>query len=441
MLCIGGIGCPFSLILSLHQQFPIAICHPLSLSHFLRLYCSLKFSHARSSQLSEALSLCLSRSKPPALSFSALFFHGEPGGQGRGDEARNKTCRRNFRAPLKYKTWVLRVSVHCEGCKRKVKKVLHSIEGVYTTDIDLRQQKVTVNGNVEAETLIKKLEKTGKHAELWPVKPNSKDKKQGKSKNKEKRNDPESIDESEDDGGGCGGGVELKEGDSAKGFENGGGTSKNSEGGGHGHGVGTPIKGSVTVQVKEMRPEGRHAVVSFPAGNHSPTAAAENPAFGNEGGGGGGGGGGAKKKKKKKKGNKGNSNNPVGDESEQHPSGAFAGTGSPKHGQVQVQGQLGQGPMFCPGNHSPPHHHVYQYPPHHYVPSAYAVSYHTAYPSASCGASYYAPQPPSYAYEYVHHPGLEVERAPSDLDSYSSRRPCDTFELFSDENPNACSVM
>ncbi|KAI3440447.1 HMA domain-containing protein [Psidium guajava] len=343
--------------------------------------------------------------------------------------------------PLKYKTWVLRVSVHCEGCKRKVKKVLHSIEGVYTVDIDRRQQKVTVNGNVEAATLIKKLVKTGKHAELWPVKPDPKHKKKGKSKNKEKQSDPESEEESEHDGGGFGG-VEVKEGDSAKGFDNGGGTSKNS----------APFKNSVAVQVKEMRPEGRHAVVTFPTGIQSPTAAAENPAFGNEGGvaekSGGGTGGKKKKKKKKKKGSTGNSANHTGDESEQHPSGAFAGTGSPKHGQVQFQvqgqlgsGQTGRGPMFYTGNHSPPRHHVHQSPQHYYAPSAYAVSYHTAHPSASCGPSYYAPEPPSYAYEFIHHPGLEFERAPSDPDPDSSPRPSNTFELFSDENPNACSVM
>ncbi|XP_030534936.1 heavy metal-associated isoprenylated plant protein 35 [Rhodamnia argentea] len=353
-----------------------------------------------------------------------------------------KEAQETSEPPLKYKTWVLRVSVHCEGCKRKVKKVLHSIEGVYTTDIDLRQQKVTVNGNVEADTLIKKLVKTGKHAELWPVKPYPKGKKQGKSKNKEKQSDPESGEEAEHDGGGCAGGVEVKEGDSAKGFDNGGGTSKNS----------APFKNSVTVQVKEMRPEGRHAVVTFPTGIQSPTAAAENPALGNEGGvaeksGGGGGGSGGKKKKKKKKGNTGNSTNHIGGESEHHPCGAPASTGSPKPGQVQVQvqgqlgpGQTGQGPMFYLGNHSPPRHHVYQYPQHNYAPSAYAVSYHAAHPSASSGASYYTPQPPSHAYECVHHPGLEFERAPSDLDSYSPR-PSNTFELFSDENPNACSVM
>ncbi|KAJ6848397.1 putative glycine-rich cell wall structural protein 1.0 [Iris pallida] len=70
--------------------------------------------------------------------------------------------------PLKYQTWVLRVSIHCEGCSKKVKKVLQGIDGVYKTTIDSQQQKVTVTGNVEAETLIKKLVKTGKHAELWP---------------------------------------------------------------------------------------------------------------------------------------------------------------------------------------------------------------------------------------------------------------------------------
>ncbi|KAL6198158.1 hypothetical protein ACLB2K_027950 [Fragaria x ananassa] len=66
---------------------------------------------------------------------------------------------------LKYHTWVLKVSIHCEGFKKKVKKVLQSIEGkyisnltwVYTITIDSQLRKVTVTGNVEAETLLKKL--------------------------------------------------------------------------------------------------------------------------------------------------------------------------------------------------------------------------------------------------------------------------------------------
>lgn len=35
-------------------------------------------------------------------------------------------------------------------------------------DIDAEQQKVTVTGNVDSTSLIKKLTKLGKHAELWP---------------------------------------------------------------------------------------------------------------------------------------------------------------------------------------------------------------------------------------------------------------------------------
>lgn len=41
--------------------------------------------------------------------------------------------------------------------------------GVYTTNIDTKQQKVTVVGNVEPELLIKKIMKAGRHAELWPM--------------------------------------------------------------------------------------------------------------------------------------------------------------------------------------------------------------------------------------------------------------------------------
>ncbi|KAF5958597.1 hypothetical protein HYC85_005822 [Camellia sinensis] len=62
----------------------------------------------------------------------------------------------------------LRVSVNCcDGCKKKVKKVLRSIEGVYKTEIDPLQPKVIVVGNVEPQTLIRKLLKSGKQAEIW----------------------------------------------------------------------------------------------------------------------------------------------------------------------------------------------------------------------------------------------------------------------------------
>ncbi|XP_051126842.1 heavy metal-associated isoprenylated plant protein 4-like [Andrographis paniculata] len=68
---------------------------------------------------------------------------------------------------VKLKTCALKVHIHCEGCKNKVKKLLRKIHGVYQVHIDGEEGKVTVSGNVDATTLIKKLVKSGKHAELW----------------------------------------------------------------------------------------------------------------------------------------------------------------------------------------------------------------------------------------------------------------------------------
>ncbi|KAL5053395.1 hypothetical protein RYX36_034077 [Vicia faba] len=51
---------------------------------------------------------------------------------------------------------------------KKVKKVLKCIDGVFTATIDSQQHKVTVTGNVNVETLLKKLVRDGKPAEIWP---------------------------------------------------------------------------------------------------------------------------------------------------------------------------------------------------------------------------------------------------------------------------------
>ncbi|CAM0879170.1 unnamed protein product [Alopecurus aequalis] len=68
---------------------------------------------------------------------------------------------------VKIQTHVLRVNIHCDGCRHKVKKLLQKIEGVYSVAIDVDNHKVTVTGNVDSETLIRKLTRGGKHAELW----------------------------------------------------------------------------------------------------------------------------------------------------------------------------------------------------------------------------------------------------------------------------------
>lgn len=51
--------------------------------------------------------------------------------------------------------------------------------GVYTVNIDGEHQKVTVSGDVDSNTLIKKLARSGRHAERWPQKSNSQSNKPG----------------------------------------------------------------------------------------------------------------------------------------------------------------------------------------------------------------------------------------------------------------------
>lgn len=73
--------------------------------------------------------------------------------------------------------------------------------GVYTTEVDSMRHKVTVTGNVEAETLIKKLSRSGKSVELLPQKPPEKKDKKPSTKSKEEinedqNNSTEPVDES-----------------------------------------------------------------------------------------------------------------------------------------------------------------------------------------------------------------------------------------------------
>ncbi|XP_071694855.1 heavy metal-associated isoprenylated plant protein 35-like [Rutidosis leptorrhynchoides] len=58
--------------------------------------------------------------------------------------------------PIKHKTCVLRVSIHCEGCKRKVKKLFQSLPGVDEIEINRLHQRVVVTGDISS---------------LWPENP------------------------------------------------------------------------------------------------------------------------------------------------------------------------------------------------------------------------------------------------------------------------------
>ncbi|KAI5068459.1 hypothetical protein GOP47_0016804 [Adiantum capillus-veneris] len=90
-------------------------------------------------------------------------------------------------AAPKVETTTLKVLIHCEGCRKQVKKTLFSIDGVHSVEVDGSLGKVTVIGTVDAKVLIKKLEKAGKVVE--PFSSNNKGKDQAKGNNNKENHD------------------------------------------------------------------------------------------------------------------------------------------------------------------------------------------------------------------------------------------------------------
>ncbi|XP_020586579.1 copper transport protein ATX1 [Phalaenopsis equestris] len=72
-------------------------------------------------------------------------------------------------------TVVLKVGMSCEGCVGAVKRVLSKLEGVESFDVDLKEQKVTVKGNVKPEAVLQTVSKTGKKTSFWEAESESKE--------------------------------------------------------------------------------------------------------------------------------------------------------------------------------------------------------------------------------------------------------------------------
>ncbi|GKV09268.1 hypothetical protein SLEP1_g20793 [Rubroshorea leprosula] len=68
-------------------------------------------------------------------------------------------------------TVALKIRMDCEGCVRKVKNVLCGVKGAKSVDVDLKQQKATVTGFVEAKKVLAAAKTTKKKVELWPYVP------------------------------------------------------------------------------------------------------------------------------------------------------------------------------------------------------------------------------------------------------------------------------
>ncbi|CAA3007085.1 heavy metal-associated isoprenylated plant 3-like [Olea europaea subsp. europaea] len=360
---------------------------------------------------------------------------------------------------IQNKTWILITSIHCEGCKRKVKKILSQVQGVENVEVDIKQQKVMVTGHVEGDSLIKKLKKSGKNAELWLEKTEKKKKNSGQGRNKEKQisNEPK-IEENgakkeqkpavnvqvvqnpaKISNGGAStssyaaksGGVAEVDGGEVKSNEkrDAGGSAK----------VKGPVKTSGSDQVAKLKSEEKKPESSsageplFPAEEKEDSESKSGVSSVKSNDGSVGGGVSCTTGKKKKRQGQNGDNNECAKSSVATP----ACTGSEKHHDA------GPPPISVPANHIPPRQHDYHDYPHtihpYGPPPVYAMSYNTAYPASSYTASYYAAPPPrSYAYSY---PGQEIEPPPpSNSDSYP-QQPLDSFEMFSDENPNGCFIM
>ncbi|KAF5200809.1 Sodium potassium root defective [Thalictrum thalictroides] len=62
---------------------------------------------------------------------------------------------------------VLRVSLHCRGCERKVRKHLSKMKGVTSFNIDFSMKKVTVIGDVTPLSVLSSISRV-KNAQFWP---------------------------------------------------------------------------------------------------------------------------------------------------------------------------------------------------------------------------------------------------------------------------------
>ncbi|KAL1549790.1 heavy metal-associated isoprenylated plant protein 35-like [Salvia divinorum] len=277
--------------------------------------------------------------------------------------------------PIKHlKTTIIKASIHCQGCKRKVHKILSQIQGVEHVDVDAQQHKVTVKGNVNADALIKKLIKSGKNAQLWPQEKITPIPANG---NKKDIKTQEKVDAVE---------APPASGDEGKATE----TAADSGGGD----VSAPSvkKTSAGAQGKKSEVENKS--------EESCSAAPEKKEAVEKSNGGGNDGESTKKKKMKKK---------------------------------RVQLQTDGGLENREANESPSCHH--HFPPPAAAQPVCAVSYNTAYPSSSYTAAYYtAPPPQSHAYMH------QMEAPPLDSE-LNQPQPLDSFEMFSDENPNGCFIM
>ncbi|KAM0948545.1 putative heavy metal-associated domain, HMA, heavy metal-associated domain superfamily [Dioscorea sansibarensis] len=283
--------------------------------------------------------------------------------------------------PLKYQTLILKVSIHCEGCKKQVKKALQNIDGVYKTTIDSQQHKVTVTGNVSAETLIKKLFKTGKHAELWPqIKLNN-------NNNNNQNSTPNSNNNN----------------------------NNNKNGGGGGGGGGKKNKSKNKNEDTELNENTNEDASKPPKKPNKVTG--ETPTNKEDSGN-------SKQKKKNQK---------------EPETNADTGNATGEQGVLEnaQKVSVGNGGMSLPIYLPPPPAVAAPPPP---PPPAYVMSYNTMHPSASYGAAAYYPMPVQHN-GYVFSGGYYAPPPPPLMISSPAMTPETYHQVYDEENASVCSII
>ncbi|CAM8911532.1 hypothetical protein QQ045_031916 [Rhodiola kirilowii] len=67
---------------------------------------------------------------------------------------------------LKPKMVVLRVSMHCHGCAKKVQKHISKMEGVTSYEVDMERRMVVIFGDIMPHEVLESVSKV-KYAEFW----------------------------------------------------------------------------------------------------------------------------------------------------------------------------------------------------------------------------------------------------------------------------------
>ncbi|KAL9259838.1 Heavy metal-associated isoprenylated plant protein 20-like protein [Drosera capensis] len=65
----------------------------------------------------------------------------------------------------------IKVKMCCDGCERRVKRSVSGLKGVKSVEVNRKQSRVTVKGQIEPKKILEGVLETGKKAEFWPYVP------------------------------------------------------------------------------------------------------------------------------------------------------------------------------------------------------------------------------------------------------------------------------